>query len=346
MSDVHLKNISRSYDGGVRAVSGVTLDVPDGEILTVLGPSGCGKSTLLRLVAGLDRPDSGEITIGGEDVTGREPKDRDVAMVFQSYALYPHMKIFENIAVALRLRRLPREEVGCRVAKAAEMLGISGLLGRYPRQLSGGERQRAALARAIVRDPKAFLLDEPLSNLDALQRERTRAELKTLFKEIRATVLYVTHDQIEAMTLSDQMAVMRSGQIEQVGKPEEIYARPTTFFVAGFVGSPQMNLLPGDLFPGGAHTVGIRPEDILLAPEGPMEMGVVLRESLGSQVLLSLRGGGLELKALVPAGRPAAENERVRLDPARAHFFSADGRRIDSPSISSSAVTRKGRDGH
>jgi multiple sugar transport system ATP-binding protein len=324
MAEVRLSGLVRSYDGRARAVDGVSLDVADGEVLAVLGPSGCGKSTLLRLVAGLERPDAGEVFIGGRRMNDVEPRDRDVAMVFQSYALYPHLTAFENIAVPLRLRGAAG--VRERVEAAAARLGLSGLLGRMPKDLSGGERQRVALARALVREPKAFLLDEPLSNLDAQLRERARAELKALFKQARATAIYVTHDQAEAMALSDRVAVMRAGRLEQVAAPEELYARPATVFVAGFVGTPRMNLLPGSVLGGGAHTVGIRPEDVRVG-EGPLEMSVVLREPLGAQAILTLRGGDLELRALVSPSAPVSGAVRVAIDPAKAHFFDQEGRR-------------------
>ncbi|MBI3270032.1 MAG: ABC transporter ATP-binding protein [Planctomycetes bacterium] len=335
MSDVELREVTKTYPDsgpgggrGAAAVRDVSLLARDGEILTVLGPSGCGKSTLLRLVAGLERPDSGEIRIGGEAVNDREPRDRDVAMVFQSYALYPHMTAYENAAVALRIRRVPEAEVRRRVEEAADRLGIRGLLDRRPARLSGGERQRVALARALVRSPRAFLLDEPLSNLDAQLRERARSELRALFQQLRATVLYVTHDQVEALTLSHRIAVLQTGRIEQVGSPEDIYARPASLFVAGFVGSPRMNFLPGDLLPGGAHTLGVRPEDVTLAEDAPLSLSVVLRESLGAQQLWTLRSDRLELRVLVPAARATAQRVHVDLDPARVHRFDAQGRRL------------------
>lgn len=330
MAEVRLENVTKSYDGRVRAVHEISLQVRDGQIVTVLGPSGCGKSTLLRLVAGLERTDGGEIYLGDRRVTSLEPRDRDVAMVFQSYALYPHMSAFENIAVSLRLRKVPRQEIRRRVEAAASMLGISSLLNRRPAALSGGERQRVALARAIVRSPKVFLLDEPLSNLDAALRDRTRGELKSLFKQIGGTVIYVTHDQVEALTLSDHMAVMRSGKIEQVGTPEEIYLHAATEFVAGFVGSPRMNFLPGKVLSDIAATIGIRPEDVEISDQGEFEMSVVLREMLGSQVLLTLRNQTLELKALVPAGWSPRTSVRVSLARARLHRFDEQGRRLPS----------------
>ena len=257
-------------------------------------------------------------------------------MVFQSYALYPHMTVAENIAAPLRLRRRPAGEVRERVGEAAARLGLTPLLGRRPRALSGGERQRVALARALVRRPAIFLLDEPLSNLDALLREQARAELKALFSQLGATVLYVTHDQIEAMTLASRLAVMRGGRLEQVGTPADVYGRPDTTYVAGFIGSPRMNLLPGAALGVDAPTVGIRPEHVRLEDGAPLRCAVVLREPLGAQVVLTLRhergaSPPLVLKALVPADAPIAREggeAAVAIDPARLHRFDADGRRL------------------
>ena len=336
MPHLELHGLRKSYDGRTDAIGDVSLEVEAGEILTVLGPSGCGKSTLLRLVAGLERPDAGDVFLAGARVTDREPARRDVAMVFQSYALYPHMTVAENIGAPLRLRRRPREEVRARVEEAAARLGLGPLLGRRPRALSGGERQRVALARALVRRPALFLLDEPLSNLDALLREQARAELKALFSQLGATVLYVTHDQIEAMTLASRLAVMRRGRVEQVGTPAEVYDRPATTYVAGFVGSPRMNLLPGAALGVDASTVGLRPEHVRIDAGAPLRLAVALREPLGAQVVLTLRreagaGPALQLKALVPADAPLAREggtAGVAVDPARLHRFDADGRRL------------------
>ncbi|MBI2933595.1 MAG: ATP-binding cassette domain-containing protein [Planctomycetes bacterium] len=334
MADLVIRNVSKSYDGRTPILKNVSLHADDGEILTVLGPSGCGKSTLLRVIAGLERADEGDVEIGGTRVNDREPKDRDIAMVFQSYALYPHMSVFDNIAVSLRLRGMPSDKIRERVHATAQKLGIERHLGRRPKELSGGERQRVALARTLVREPKLFLLDEPLSNLDALLRERARAELKTLFTQVRATVVYVTHDQVEAMTLSDRVAVLRAGQAEQVAPPEDIYRRPATVFVAGFVGSPRMNLLSGDILPGsGAHTVGIRPEDVVIAEDGPLEMDVALRETLGPNHLLTLRRGALEVRALIPTDRKTESTLRIRIPLERAHLFDPDGKRLETERV-------------
>lgn len=328
MAELELSGLVKSFDGGARAVDDVSLRVEDGRFVTLLGPSGCGKSTLLRLIAGLEKADAGSVRIGGAAVDALEPAGRDVAMVFQSYALYPHMTVLENIRTPLVLRGVPKPEAERRATETAGRLGIGDLLGRRPGALSGGQRQRVALARALVREPRIFLLDEPLSNLDAQRREQARAELKSLFQRLRATVVYVTHDQMEAMTLSDRIAVMRAGRVEQFGTPAEVYGRPANVFVAGFVGSPAINLLPGGLLPGSAQTVGIRPEDVVLADDGPLDLAVVLCEHLGAQQLLTLRNDAIELRALVPASWPHAPRVRVRLDPARAHFFDGSGARI------------------
>ena len=325
-----MAGLRKSYDGRRDAVAGVSLEVPDGAILTVLGPSGCGKSTLLRLVAGLETPDAGDVFIDETPVTHREPRDRDVAMVFQNYALYPHMRVFDNVSIALRLRKMPAAEIARRVASAAATLRIEDLLERRPRELSGGEKQRVALARALVRQPKLFLLDEPLSNLDALLREHARAELKVLFTQIGATAVYVTHDQVEALTLSSQVAVMRDGRVDQVGTADEIYRRPATLFVATFVGSPRMTTLAGELVGERCPTVGIRPEDVRIDDTAPREMRVALDESLGGRRLLTLSRDAMQLRALVSSSSPATVGDvvRVALDPGRLHRFDADGRRL------------------
>jgi ABC-type sugar transport system ATPase subunit len=334
MAELTLHGIHKSYDGRKEVVKGISFEVAAGQVLTVLGPSGCGKSTLLRIIAGLERPDAGEVRMGGRVVTGLEPKDRDVAMVFQSYALYPHMKVFDNIAVGLRLRKTPSEKIRARVEATARRLGIEALLERRPRALSGGERQRVALARALVREPEVFLLDEPLSNLDAQLREHARTELKEIFRQARATVVYVTHDQIEALTLSDRVAVMNAGRFEQIGSPREIYARPETTFVAGFVGSPRMNLIDGTsaaslLDARGAAVVGIRPEDIVVEEGGPLRAEVLMEEPLGPIKLLTLRCGEVQLRATIPADRLPGRETGLRIRAQRAHRFDSGGRRLD-----------------
>ena len=246
MANVRIGALHKSY-GSVHAVRGVDLDIPDGEFTVLVGPSGCGKSTLLRTIAGLEDADSGEIEIGGEIVNQLRPRDRDVAMVFQDYALYPHMTVFGNISLSLRARRMPKQEIEERVRRVAGMLGVRPLLDRYPRQLSGGQRQRVAIGRAMVRNPRVFLFDEPLSNLDAQLRDEMRGEIKRLHQEVATTMIYVTHDQVEAMTLADRIVLLRDGVIEQQGAPLDLFERPATMFVAGFIGSPRMNFVKGKL---------------------------------------------------------------------------------------------------
>ena len=251
MANVSLRRVEKSYEGGVVAVRGIDLEVADEEFVVLVGPSGCGKSTTLRMVAGLEELSGGEISIGGNVVNDVPPRDRDIAMVFQNYALYPHMSVFDNMAFGLKLRHFPRAEIKRRVDDAARILDIVPLLERKPKALSGGQRQRVAMGRAIVRSPKVFLFDEPLSNLDAKLRVQMRIEIKRVHQTVRTTTIYVTHDQVEAMTLADRVVVMNNGRIEQVGPPQELYHRPATRFVAGFIGSPGMNFLPARLTNGG-----------------------------------------------------------------------------------------------
>src|ERR1700730_9366166 len=246
MAGVRIRGLHKHF-AGVHAVRGVDLDIPDGEFTVLVGPSGCGKSTLLRTIAGLEDADSGDIEIGGEIVNHVRPRDRDVAMVFQDYALYPHMTVFGNISLSLRARRMPKPDIEERVNRVAGMLGVRPLLDRYPRQLSGGQRQRVAIGRAMVRNPRVFLFDEPLSNLDAQLRDDMRGEIKRLHQEIATTMIYVTHDQVEAMTLADRIVLLRDGVIEQQGAPLDLFERPATLFVAGFLGSPRMNFVKGKL---------------------------------------------------------------------------------------------------
>jgi multiple sugar transport system ATP-binding protein len=253
MANVRIGALHKSY-GSVHAVRGVDLDIPDGEFTVLVGPSGCGKSTLLRTIAGLEEVDSGEIEIGGEIVNNLRPRDRDVAMVFQDYALYPHMTVFGNISLSLRARRMRKQEIEERVKRVAGMLGVRPLLDRYPRQLSGGQRQRVAIGRAMVRNPRVFLFDEPLSNLDAQLRDEMRGEIKRLHQEVATTMIYVTHDQVEAMTLADRIVLLHDGVIEQQGAPLDLFERPATLFVAGFIGSPRMNFVKGRLEQTGGRT--------------------------------------------------------------------------------------------
>ena len=247
MARLELRDVKKEYAGGVTAVRGASIDISDGEFIVLVGPSGCGKSTILRLIAGLEKITGGEVHIDGNSVNDLEPGDRDIAMVFQSYALYPHMSVFDNMAYGLRNQGMKRVDIEARIKDAAEVLQLEDFLKRKPRQLSGGQRQRVAMGRAIVREPKAFLLDEPLSNLDAKLRSHMRGEIKQLHARLGATFVYVTHDQVEAMSLADRIVVMSAGNIEQIGTPREVYDRPQSRFVAEFIGSPQMNFLPGGL---------------------------------------------------------------------------------------------------
>src|SRR2546425_901867 len=259
MAQVHLRGVRKTYDNKVAVIHGIDMEIADGEFIVIVGPSGCGKSTLLRMVAGLERITGGQVAIGERVVNELEPKDRDIAMVFQNYALYPHMSVYANMAYGLKIRKLAKEDIDRRVRKAAKTLELDKLLDRLPRQLSGGQRQRVAMGRAIVREPAVFLFDEPLSNLDAKLRVQMRAELQSLHRRLATTSLYVTHDQVEAMTLAHRMIVMNAGRVEQIGAPLEVYARPASTFVAGFIGSPPMNLIPRQR-QGREGLFGIRPE--------------------------------------------------------------------------------------
>src|SRR5713226_122356 len=287
MAQVHLRGVKKSYDNKLEVIHGIDMEIADGEFIVIVGPSGCGKSTLLRMVAGLERITGGEVAIGDRVVNELEPKDRDIAMVFQNYALYPHMSVYENMSYGLRIRSFSREQIETRVQRAAEILELQNFLGRKPRQLSGGQRQRVAMGRAIVREPAVFLFDEPLSNLDAKLRVQMRAELQGLHRRLGTTSLFVTHDQVEAMTLAQRMIVMNAGRAEQIGAPLEAYARPASTFVAAFIGSPPMNLIPQER-DGRKLLFGVRPEhlepcaeaDALLMPE------IDLIEPLGADTLV------------------------------------------------------------
>src|SRR5216110_1917324 len=284
MAEVRLEHVTKRFSEDVAALDDLTLEVADGEFLILVGPSGCGKTTALRLVAGLEKPTSGAIAIGGRIVNDVTPRDRDIAMVFQNYALYPHMTVHRNLAFGLKERRTPKPEIERRVREASAILGLDDLLGRRPAQLSGGQRQRVAMGRALVREPKAFLLDEPLSNLDAKLRVQMRAELKRIHQRLGITTIYVTHDQVEAMTLGDRIVVMSNGRVQQIGAPQDVYRRPQNLFVAGFIGSPAMNLVRGTASdgrvvagelrfawpgpPAGELAVGIRPECLTPADDG------------------------------------------------------------------------------
>jgi multiple sugar transport system ATP-binding protein len=331
---LELREITKTY-GRAAALRGVSLSVEDGELVAIVGPSGCGKSTLLSIVAGLDAPSSGEILIDGRPVNALSPRERDVAMVFQSYALYPHMTVRRNLAFPLEVARVGRREIEARVGEVAALLGIEPLLDRHPAALSGGQRQRVALGRALVRRPRVFLLDEPLSNLDAALRVSVRAELKKLHERLGATFVYVTHDQAEAMTLADRIAVLRDGAVEQVGTPREIYAAPATTFVARFVGTPQMNLVaPAVLGDGGeGEVLGIRPEDLELsldARPGALAARVWLVEPVGPETWVTVERDGTRLVARSGAtfDAPAGTAAHLSFDPARLHRFDAvSGRR-------------------
>jgi multiple sugar transport system ATP-binding protein len=342
MSEVRLRNLHKRY-GEVHAVKGVDLDVASGELAVLVGPSGCGKSTLLRMIAGLEEVSDGTIGIAGRDVTWDRPRDRDIAMVFQSYALYPYMSVYENVAFGLRARGAPDGEVKKRVGRAAEMLGIGALLDRRPRQLSGGQRQRVAIGRAIVRDARVFLFDEPLSNLDAQLRDDMRGEIKRLHAELAATMIYVTHDQIEAMTLADRIVLLNAGRIEQEGPPLDVFERPRSRFVAEFLGSPRMNFLAGRIAdgafeldggrlalppdatsrPAGPTVLGIRPEHVAVAEaaggpppgRGRLEGRVEFVQPTGTRAYLTCRVGAASIMAETAAhGAAARDGARVALD--------------------------------
>ena len=356
MATVAFENVHKSF-GRTEVVHGIDLEIGDGEFVVFVGPSGCGKSTLLRMIAGLEDVTSGAIRIGGRDVTDVPPAERGVSMVFQSYALYPHMNVYRNIAFGLTLARTDRSSIEARVRKVASMLQIEDLLERRPRELSGGQRQRVAIARAIVREPEVFLFDEPLSNLDAALRAQTRVELARMREELSRTMIYVTHDQVEAMTLADRLVVLNAGRVEQVGPPTELYRRPRSLFVAGFLGSPRMNFLPVEIGDGAARlgdgtsialgggsagtqgkaTLGIRPEDLALAAGGGREGGgalpgrVELVEELGeARSIHVLLGDGTLVVARDRGARPPRRGDVVTLTPdaGRWHVFDREGLRV------------------
>ena len=330
MASITLEGLKKTYSGDVHAVKGIDLQIANGEFVVLVGPSGCGKSTLLRMVAGLETITEGTLKIGDRVVNKLEPAERDIAMVFQNYALYPHMTVYNNLAYGLKNRGFNREDIEKRVRIAAKMLEIEEFLDRKPRKLSGGQRQRVAMGRALVREPAAFLFDEPLSNLDAKLRVQMRVEIKQLQRRLKTTSLYVTHDQLEAMTLGDRLVVLNAGQIEQVGTPMEIYARPASMFVAGFIGSPAMNMLSVDYLkkqdtngllnnlPGGTDTVGIRPDDMHLAPpDAPhltIDSTLALFEAAGaeSHLYVNLADSDQPTVIRVSGQPPVAEGETLR----------------------------------
>lgn len=359
MASVQLKQLNKTYPGGVQAVREVDLDIPDGEFVVLVGPSGCGKSTTLRMIAGLEDITSGEIQIGDRLVNNVAPGQRDIAMVFQNYALYPHMSVYQNMAFGLKMRRTPKHEIQERVARAAQILSIEDLMKRRPRELSGGQRQRVALGRAIVRDPQVFLFDEPLSNLDAKLRVQMRAEISSLHQRLKTTMIYVTHDQVEAMTLGDRIVLMNGGVIQQVDSPLDIYNRPVNRFVGTFIGSPAMNLLSGDVrsgkfylggasstngagpkgqgvlelgsdIPDGPVKVGVRPEDLVTEPTKlalpPVPLEVV--EHMGHETMVHFDLAGERHIARLPAEAKVGAGDQLALSirPDGFHVFAADDR--------------------
>jgi multiple sugar transport system ATP-binding protein/alpha-glucoside transport system ATP-binding protein len=338
MADVNLSKVKKSYDK-TEVVHGVDLDIKSGEFVVFVGPSGCGKSTLLRMIAGLEEITEGEISIGGEVVNNVIAAERGVAMVFQSYALYPHMTVFENMSFALKQVKTPKDQIQKRVREAAKILQIEDLFERLPKQLSGGQRQRVAIGRAIVRDPKVFLFDEPLSNLDAALRVQTRIEIAKLHSQLTATMIYVTHDQVEAMTLADRIVVLNQGIIEQVGTPIELYSSPKNQFVAEFIGSPKMNIidiensnnnLKNINTPNLTSRVGIRPEHLFVASEGDTKLKGSVRhiENLGEHLLCYINiGGDNEITAKLDVSSPARLNQEINLSwiSENTHYFNSTG---------------------
>ncbi len=341
MASIELRGLTKRW-GAFMAVDEMSLSIADQEFLVFLGPSGCGKTTTMRMIAGLEDATSGDILIGGKRVNDLDPKDRDIAMVFQSYALYPNMNVFENIRFPLKVRKVPQAEHEARVRRAADMVELAPFLHRKPSELSGGQRQRVALARAIVRQPSVFLMDEPLSNLDAKLRVSTRAQIKNLSHELKVTTIYVTHDQIEAMTLADRVVVMKSGLVQQIGTPTQIYDRPANTFVAGFIGNPAMNLIDGQIIsgtfvaenvrisglsaPDGPATLGFRAEDARISPDaGAIAAPVYTMELLGDSTMVTVRAGGALVAVKAPKdyrieiGQPVS----ISLPPTACHLFDA-----------------------
>ena len=354
MSQVLVQDVRKAY-GAMEVIHGVDIDIADGEFVVLVGPSGCGKSTLLRMIAGLESITGGKIAIGDRVVNNVPPSERDIAMVFQSYALYPHMKVRENMAFSLRLKKTDPAVIEERVKSAAGILGLTPYLDRYPRQLSGGQRQRVAMGRAIVRNPQVFLFDEPLSNLDAKLRVQMRTEIKELHQRLKTTTVYVTHDQVEAMTMADRIVVLQDGNVEQIGAPLDLYDNPANLFVATFIGSPSMNLIKGKarivngeifveagnnvLLPAGSHhkvvegqdvTYGIRPEHLEIAEDG-FEGTVGVVEPTGSETMVFVHLGGRDMLALFRERHHFAPGQVIKLKPRKdaAHIFdSATGKRV------------------
>jgi multiple sugar transport system ATP-binding protein len=355
MASVAIRGVRKAF-GTTSVIRGVDVTIGDGEFVVLVGPSGCGKSTLLRMIAGLENITGGEISIGERVVNKLPPKERDVAMVFQNYALYPHMTVADNMAFSMKLRGAPQSEIDQRVRRAAEILGLTQLLGRFPRQLSGGQRQRVAMGRAIVRDPQVFLFDEPLSNLDAKLRVQMRTEIKELHQRLKTTTIYVTHDQIEAMTMADKIVVMHDGLVEQIGTPLELYDMPANQFVAGFIGSPAMNFLKGKVKANGSiafegpngvtlplasapsntdgrpAVYGIRPEHFTIADDGA-EAEIVVVEPTGSETQVFAKLGGEEVVAVFRERHQFKPGDKIRLkpDPRLVHLFDeTTGKRLST----------------
>jgi len=355
MATVEYRHIAKSF-GPVQVIRDISLAIDDGEFVVLLGPSGCGKTTLLRMTAGLERISGGELLINGRIVNRVHPRDRDIAMVFQNYALYPTMSVFDNIAFALEVRRLAKDEIRKKVEEAASVLNLTDYLHRFPRELSGGQRQRVAMGRAMVRDAAVFLFDEPLSNLDAKLRAHMRVEIRQLHNRLEATTIYVTHDQIEAMTMADKIVLMKGGDVEQIGSPDEVYDRPASRYAADFIGSPSMNFVDGEIgseqgapiFAGpgirlplpaatGARqgqrlTLGVRPADLAIADNGPIKGEVILTEKTGADVQIHTRIGDGDFIAIAPRDQVYAPGQSVAFDVAagKMHLFDPEsGRRVD-----------------
>ncbi len=350
MTTLTLNSLQKTYANGTHAVRGIDLEILDGELTVFVGPSGCGKSTLLRMIAGLEEITSGDLMLDGSRINDVEPAHRDVAMVFQNYALYPHMTVRRNMSYALQNRKVPKAEIDRRVVEAARMLQLDELLERKPAQLSGGQRQRVAMGRAIVREPKLFLFDEPLSNLDAQLRAQMRVDIRKLQRQLRVTSIFVTHDQIEAMTVGDRLAVLNNGELEQIGTPMEVYSKPASEFVASFIGSPRINLVSGEVKAGSLHVdgfelpgfsqisdqpvkVGIRPEDFVLESTAKMSLQIDLVEELGSDELLyCVSPTGLDYRIRRPggSGHKVGENITVSMISEKLHLFSSQsGKRLN-----------------
>ena len=341
MATVSLKDVKKSF-GATDVIHGITTDIEDGEFIVIVGPSGCGKSTLLRIVAGLETLTAGDILIGGERANNKEPMDRDIAMVFQNYALYPHMSVRQNMGYGLKIAKMPKAQIDAKVVAAAQLLQLESLLDRKPKQLSGGQRQRVAMGRAIVREPAVFLFDEPLSNLDAKLRVQMRLEIKELQSKLGITSLYVTHDQVEAMTMADRMIVMNAGAVEQIGTPLDVYETPRTLFAAQFIGSPAMNIVTAEVKGGklvfqgqtvadttgadGPVKLGVRPEHLIPDENGPLRVTIRLAEPLGANTLLHgvIEGSDIGFTVSLQGVhqlKPASDTQSFRIEPGKAHIF-------------------------